>query len=125
MLPDLLQATNEQSAQSIRIKKVTLVGTVADIMNTSLVNKAMLSEVDTLLKLYYTIPMTTATSERSFSTLRRLKSYLRSTMTQSRLNHIMLLHVHKELTDNIDLLQVAKYFIGVNERRRNFGSIFQ
>ena len=68
LLPDLLQATNEQSAQSIRIKKVTSVGTVADIMNTSLVNKDMLSDVDTLLKLYYTIPMTTATSKRSFST---------------------------------------------------------
>ena len=51
------------------------------------VNKAMLSEVFTLLKLYYTVPMTTATSERSFSILRRLKNYLRSTMTQCRLNY--------------------------------------
>ena len=89
-----------------------------------LVNKTMLSEVDTLLKLYYTIPMTTVNSERSFSTLRRLKSYIRSSMTQSTLNHIMLLDVQKELTDNIDLLQVAKDFIGVNERRRNF-CVFQ
>ena len=31
------------------------------------------------------IPATNATSERSFSALRRIKSYLRSTMTQDRL----------------------------------------
>ena len=78
-------------------------------MNTSPVNKAMLSHIDTLLKIYYTIPMSTATSERSFSTLRRLKNYLRSNMTQTRLNSIMF----KDATDNIDLLQVARDFISV------------
>ena len=30
------------------------------------------------------------------------EGYLRSTMTQHRLNHLIILHIHKELTDNID-----------------------
>lgn len=34
-------------------------------------------------------------------------------MTQTRLNNIMLLHVRKDATDNIDLLQVARDFISV------------
>lgn len=44
-----------------------------------------------------------ATSESSFSALRRVKTYLRATMTQERLNHIMVLHVHKDSIDSLDL----------------------
>ena len=58
---------------------------------------------------------TNSTSERSFSAMRRVKSYLRSTMTQERINNLMILNVHKELTDEIDLTDIAKEFIGGNE----------
>ena len=54
-----------------------------------------ISEVDELLQIYFTIPVTTATAERSFSALCRIKTYLRSTMSDERLNNVMLLHVHK------------------------------
>ena len=42
----------------------------------------------TLLRMYLTIPVTSATSERTFSVLRRLKDYQRSTMKQSRQNRL-------------------------------------
>ena len=45
------------------------------------------------------MPATNAVSERSFSALRRIKSYLRANMSQERLNQSMVLHVHKHLTD--------------------------
>ena len=41
-------------------------------------------------------------------------------MTQKLLNNLMLLHVHKDKTDEIDLNVIAEQFINVNERRRNF-----
>ena len=41
----------------------------------------------TLLPMYLTIPVTSATSERTFSALRRLMNYLRSTMKQDGLNN--------------------------------------
>ena len=63
-------------------------GTISDAMNTSTIYKSMLSEVDKLLKLYYTFPVTTASSERSFSSLRRIKTFLRTTMTECRLNNV-------------------------------------
>ena len=53
------------------------------------------------------MPATNAVSERSASSLRRIKAYLRSTMTQVRLNNVMTLHIHKLLTDSIDKLQVS------------------
>ena len=58
-----------------------------------------------------------ATSERSFSVLRRLKSYLRSTMSQPRLNHVMVLSIYKELLDELDLYAVANEFVGSSEYR--------
>ena len=60
---------------------------------------------------------TNSTSARSFSAMRRVKSYLRSTMTQERINNLMILNVHKELTDEIDLTDIAKEIISGNESR--------
>ena len=48
--------------------------------------KTLLSEVIIIAKLMIVMPATNAVSERSFSTLKRTKTYLRSTMLQERLN---------------------------------------
>ena len=77
----------------------------------------LMSEVITILKLVLVMPSTNAISERSFSALRRVKTYLRSTMTQERLNSLLTLHVHKEYTDSINLLKVANYFVSDSEHR--------
>lgn len=106
------------------IKTVTSVRTIAEGMNQSDIYKKMLAEVDKLLKLYFTIPVTTGTTERSFSSLRRLKTYLRSTVTQARLNNLFILDIHTEKTDELDLRIIAKEFVSVNQRRLNyFGKI--
>ena len=41
-------------------------------------------------------------------------------MTQQRLNHCMLLHIHQNKTDDLDLLKIATEFIKRNERRINY-----
>ena len=80
----------------------------------------MFSEVDKLVRIYLTIPVATATGERSLSAVRCIKTYLRSTMSQQRLNSIMLLNVHKDVTDGLDLPTIARQFLDANERRRHF-----
>ena len=50
------------------------------------------SVLDWFLKLFLTIPVTTASSKRTFSVMRRLKTFFRSSMTQERLNQALLLH---------------------------------
>ena len=68
------------------------------------------------------MPATNAVSERSFSAMKRIKTYLRSTMTNNRMNHLMIMHVHKDKTDKIDMIQTAKSFIEKNDsRRKRFG----
>ena len=82
----------------------------------------LLNEVVALVRLILVLPATNAVSERSFSALRRIKTYMRATMTQKRLNHCMLLHIHKEKTDELDLLWLGNEFTKpVANRCRNFG----
>ena len=61
------------------------------------------------------MPATNATSERSFSALCRVKNYLRSTITQERLYNLMVLHVHKNITDQIELKAVATEVVADSE----------
>ena len=79
--------------------------------------QSSLSEVYKLLKLILVMPATNAVSERSALALRRLKNYLRSTMTQSRLNNLMLLHIHKERLDKLCLKSCLNEFVSSNEHR--------
>lgn len=121
ILPDLLKTANEE--QNLGIKKITSMSTICELFNTCEISKTMLSEVFELLRIYLTVPVTSATAERTFSTMRRLKNYMCTTMTQRRLNHIALLHTHKNRTDNINLKDIAEQFISVNERcNAYFGS---
>ena len=122
MLPDLLH--NASKEHQLGIKKVTSITTLCQVFNSCNYGKTMLNEVHQLVRIYLTVPMTTATAERTFSTLRRLKNYLQSTMTQKRLNHIVLLRTHKHPTDELDLTEVASDFSGANSRRRAFFGSF-
>ena len=65
------------------------------------------------------MPVTSATAERSFSTLRRVKTYLRSTMTQKRLNSVLVLHAHQDYTDSINMRHVASDFVALNDNRKS------
>ena len=107
------------------VKKVTSIHTICEAMNSNDVFKEMLPTVHQLLRLYLTLPITSATSERTFSALRRLLTYLRSKMTEKRLNNCLLLHIHKDFTDVLDLLSVAKEFISVTDERQKYFGRFE
>ena len=102
------------------VKKVTSVQTICNVMNTSDVYKSMLPAVHKLLKLYLTFPVTLSTSERTFSALRRVLTYMRASMTEQRLNNCMLLHVHKDITDSLDLVTVAEEFVSHSSDRHRY-----
>lgn len=57
---------------------------------------SMLPNIKVLLHILCVLPVTTATVERSFSTLKRIKTYLRSTMGEERLTGLALLNINKE-----------------------------
>ena len=72
------------------------------------------------------MPATNAVSERSFFALKRIKTCLRSMSSDKKINHLMLLHIHKEQLDNIDMIVVANEFIGrLDNRKQIFGKVSQ
>lgn len=88
-----------------------------------------MSQVGTVLQFILIMPVTNATSERSFSTLRRVKTYLHITQwvidpTKIKPFDLMLLHVHKERVDSLQLECVANDLIQDSEHRLNFGGRF-
>ena len=78
-----------------------------------------MSEVMKLIKLILMMPATNAVSERSASALRRVKTYLRTTMHQDHFNHLMILHVHKDAVYKLPLGKCVNEFISLNAHRSN------
>lgn len=80
------------------------------------------SESSKLLKVLMTIPMTTAEAERCFSTLKRIKTFLRNTMGQERLSALAMLSIERDLIMSIpDFNQkVIDKFAAAKDRRVDF-----
>ena len=80
------------------------------------------SETLKLIRIVITTPMTTAESERCFSTLKRIKTFLRNTMAQDRLNALAMLSIEKNLTRDIPEFNrlVIEKFAHMKDRRAKF-----
>ena len=55
-----------------------------------------------MFQIYAVLPVTVAEAERSFSTLKRLKTYLRNTMGQERLVGLALLNIYPDVEVNVN-----------------------
>lgn len=78
----------------------------------------MFPTIHNLVHILATLPVCVATAERSFSTLRRLKTWLRTRMVEDRLNGLALMHIHREIA--IDINKVIDRFAKSKSRRINF-----
>ncbi|KAL8058496.1 hypothetical protein ABFX02_03G022400 [Erythranthe guttata] len=67
-----------------------------------------------------TILVTVASAERSFSKLKLLKSYLRSTMAQERLNALTILCIEKNMLESISYDSIIDDFASKSATRRHF-----
>jgi len=76
--------------------------------------------VSVAYRILLTIPVTLASVKRSFSKLKLLKNYLRSTMSQKRLNGLAMCTIERDILDTIDLNTVLDDFASRNARRSIF-----
>jgi len=56
--------------------------------------------INLIYKIFLSIPMSSASNERSFSSLRRLKTFSRNTIDQERLSNMAILHIEKTFEIN-------------------------
>ena len=87
--------------------------------------RGFFSEVWKVAHLVLIMPATNAASEHSLSAMRRLKTYLRSTMQQSRLNNVILLSFIKDRVNYLDLTAIGVEFVRGDERRLHHPGHFQ
>ena len=71
-----------------------------------------------LLKLLIVRPTSSVACERSFSVLRRIKTWLCSTMSQDMLNSLLMCHIHPSILDDCSIDEIMDNFINMNEWRK-------
>jgi hypothetical protein len=66
------------------------------------------------------MPNTTATAERSFSKLKNIKNYMRTTMVKEILSNMAFLSTESELCENVDFSDLINYFAELTVRKIDF-----
>jgi len=80
-----------------------IVSSFSNILNIFKNKLYLVIELRKCMQLILTVaPITTCTTERSFSVLRRLNHNTRSTMTQNRLNNLAVLNCPKTIVESLD-----------------------
>jgi len=92
-------------------KQVTNISQIVENLREMRSTRSIFAEIGTLLRLYLVFPASVATAERSFSALRTMKIYLRSTMTSERLISVMVLSLNYELSCELSLNKIMHEFI--------------
>lgn len=72
------------------------------------------------IRLYLTLPCTTASCRRSFSKFKLIKTCLRTMMNQNRLTNLSLLSIKKENTKTVDFDSVIGHFFAIKAREIKF-----
>lgn len=124
MYPSDLSDALEQQIVSFKellskeiVQKTTIKQIASLLIEENICLSSCLPDLTTALQLYLTLPVTVAKAERSFSKLKLIKSYLRSTMSQTRLSDLAVLSIENEETRKIDLYKVVDQFLLLKKRR--------
>ncbi|CAF1639438.1 unnamed protein product [Rotaria magnacalcarata] len=64
-----------------------------------------------------TLPITVATNERSFSKLKLIKNYLRSTMDNQRLFYLLISSIEYDILDEIDIQKLVQDWAKMKDRK--------
>lgn len=71
----------------------------------------------TAYQIFLTLPVTSASCERSFSKLKLIKSYLRSTTKQTRLNDLSIISIEHQVAKSIDYEDIINEFASKKSRK--------
>ncbi len=70
------------------------------------------------LRILLTIPITSASAERSFSKLKIIKNYLRNTISQKRLTELAMIAIEHETADTLEFKKVIELFASKKSRKK-------
>ena len=93
----------------------SLPDSIASTLRASVSRQDAFPNIFAALKILGTIPVTSCECERAISVLRRLKTYLRSSMTQERLNGLAMMSIHRNRPIDVD--RVINLFAAKHPRK--------
>eukprot|EP00731_Ephydatia_muelleri_P000596 Em0001g596a len=108
----LLKKISLANLGDVQLSPLQLLNKLHDVRLESLFPNICIS-----LRIFCTLPVTVASAERSFSQLKRIKSYGRSTMAQERLHGLALLCIESELAKTIDYDSIIDTFAARKDRK--------
>lgn len=76
--------------------------------------------ITTALQIFLTLPVCVASGERSFSKLKLIKNYLRSTMKQQRFTNLSLISIEHQRASSISFDEIIKTFAAKKSRKVKF-----
>ena len=79
---------------------------------------ATFPNVETALRIYLTLPVANCESERSFSKLKRIKSEIRSSMKQTRLNALAIMSIESDVLRRLDFKEIIHTFAAEKARKK-------
>lgn len=108
--------------QMLKDGLISEVHKICDVLNFLEIGEmsGIFSNLANLYRIYNVLPVSSASAERSFSRLKQIKSYTRSTMDEIRLSDLSLLNIEKELSENLDFNSVVDIFAKMKNRRKQF-----
>ncbi len=96
---------------------MNLYSIVSLVKGMSAAERSLFSQIVEVVRLLLLVP---ATNAIIVNVCFLLKNYLHSTMHQTRLNALMIMNVHKDLTDTLHLHYIANEFSSSEYRRSKF-----
>lgn len=108
-------------AEINKLKTQAVPNTIASVLVET--NPDMFPNVYYLLNVLAVLPVTTCEAERSISCLRRLKTYMRSTMGQDRFSGLALMNIHKDIT--VDIEGIIQNFAAKHPHRLKLSNILE
>jgi len=87
---------------------------ITDVIRVLSENQTTFPNFKKLFTIALTIPISSATCERSFSAMRKIKTWLRTSMLQDRFTDLSLLYIEKDLTKNINSNDILNIFADKN-----------
>lgn len=76
--------------------------------------------MEIILRIFLTLPVSNASGERSFSVLKRVKNYLRNSLSQTKLTSLAVLYIEQNALDNINYEEIIDKFAELKARKKDF-----
>lgn len=109
---------NEANLARVTLEKKPDLISITDVLVSLTPLKEAFPTLTRLVQIALTIGVSTAHCERSFLSLKRIKTCLRNTMAEQRLTDLAVLSVEREISSRLNLDEVLKEFTRLHGNHR-------